>query len=179
LVLTAAHCKFAAPEMMKVAINPYFGPGTRAATGSETFNVVEIRIHPKFGDRAPFANDVMILKLDGTSKFRPITLNRNRTFPVNATRLTVLGWGTQERGQDKPPPYLLQDSAISVTNSYCQQKYKTLPVTGEMLCVRDDGSCQGDSGGPLIMKGINSRQDVQVGVVSWGIGCNSDIYPGE
>lgn len=33
-------------------------------------------------------------------------------------------------------------------------------------------ACQGDSGGPLV---VNS---VQVGVVSWGIGCAQAGYPG-
>lgn len=33
-------------------------------------------------------------------------------------------------------------------------------------------ACQGDSGGPL------THGDILVGVVSWGRGCASEIYPG-
>ena len=42
-----------------------------------------------------------------------------------------------------------------------------------MLCAADvnKGSCQGDSGGPLVIPGSSSEEDVQVGIVSWGIGC--------
>ena len=39
-------------------------------------------------------------------------------------------------------------------------------------------SCQGDSGGPLIIPGNGASSDVQVGVVSWGIGCASANFPG-
>ena len=55
-------------------------------------------------------------------------------------------------------------------------------ITSNMLCAREEGggedSCQGDSGGPLVIKGANASEDVQVGVVSWGIGCASKDYPG-
>ena len=39
-------------------------------------------------------------------------------------------------------------------------------------------ACQGDSGGPLILKGGDSSQDIQVGLVSWGLGCANTILPG-
>lgn len=41
-------------------------------------------------------------------------------------------------------------------------------------------ACQGDSGGPLIQRGdsSNGSQDTIVGIVSWGIGCASPIFPG-
>merc|ERR1719491_2867871 len=42
-----------------------------------------------------------------------------------------------------------------------------------MICSigNDTDSCQGDSGGPLIKTGTR----VQVGVTSWGIGCNGGL----
>mmetsp|Transcript_29935 Transcript_29935/g.64122 ORF Transcript_29935/g.64122 Transcript_29935/m.64122 type:complete len:109 (+) Transcript_29935:922-1248(+) len=38
-------------------------------------------------------------------------------------------------------------------------------------------ACYGDSGGPLVIPGNDATEDVQIGVVSWGIGCSGD-YPG-
>lgn len=55
-------------------------------------------------------------------------------------------------------------------------------ITTSMLCAKDSNqdSCQGDSGGPLVMKGNDSSgaNDVQVGVVSWGVGCADSSFPG-
>ena len=37
-------------------------------------------------------------------------------------------------------------------------------------------SCQGDSGGPLMINTNEGWQ--QIGIVSWGIGCAADGFPG-
>ena len=46
-------------------------------------------------------------------------------------------------------------------------------ITPDILCAAevDKGSCQGDSGEPLVIGGSSSDEDVQVGLVSWGVGC--------
>lgn len=47
-------------------------------------------------------------------------------------------------------------------------------VTETMICAGEKGkdSCQGDSGGPLASNGT------LVGIVSWGLGCAREGYPG-
>ena len=49
-----------------------------------------------------------------------------------------------------------------------------------MICAARFGkdSCQGDSGGPLIKKGVNSQEDVQIGIVSWGFNYADCRFPG-
>jgi len=47
-----------------------------------------------------------------------------------------------------------------------------------MTRAKDDGgdAYEGDSGGSLVVTGAD--YDIQVGVVSWGIGCASKDFPG-
>jgi hypothetical protein len=73
-----------------------------------------------------------------------------------------------------------------ITNEVCGQSSDGRDdyygqITDNMLCARVKGggkdACQGDSGGPLV--GTNDDGDlVQVGVVSWGIGCAEAAFPG-
>jgi len=56
-------------------------------------------------------------------------------------------------------------------------------ITPNMLCAKDrnEDACQGDSGGPLVVqghRGPDGSNEVQVGVVSWGIGCAQSSFPG-
>jgi trypsin len=100
---------------------------------------------------------------------------------------TVMGWGAV-KASSFPPVYsaiLLEAGVLYVNRSTCSADYLRAPapklVTGVMLCAAKDStdSCQGDSGGPLILKSEDgSGNDVQIGVVSWGLGCADQRYPG-
>jgi secreted trypsin-like serine protease len=69
-----------------------------------------------------------------------------------------------------------------VSDAACAKAYRTVGVNlveNESLCAGRRGvdTCQGDSGGPLVRKDGRGRW-VQVGIVSWGLGCARKGYPG-
>ncbi|CAG0898152.1 unnamed protein product [Darwinula stevensoni] len=52
-------------------------------------------------------------------------------------------------------------------------------ITKNMFCASAPGkdACQGDSGGPIMQK-TPSGYYVDIGIVSWGMGCAQVNYPG-
>eukprot|EP01083_Nonionella_stella_P288019 980339_1 len=104
-----------------------------------------------------------------------------------------MGWGDTDIRDDvsKLSDVLMSVDVNVISKNECDASEGTVDgyydtyenqITNNMLCARVVGggedSCQGDSGGPLVVKGANAGQDVQVGVVSWGIGCASKHFPG-
>ncbi|CAL8093644.1 unnamed protein product [Orchesella dallaii] len=90
----------------------------------------------------------------------------------------VAGWG--QLRDNGPQPSTLQTASVKIwSHAECKQKYDGHAPAGigeGMVCSGGSGkdSCRGDSGGPLT---INSRsQAMEVGIVSFGIGCGS--FPG-
>jgi secreted trypsin-like serine protease len=111
----------------------------------------------------------------------PIRLNEDSNEPQVGDSLTVMGWGTTILGESAEPDVLQEVDVSYLSNNACRFSYPNQGVTNDMMCCLEagQGSCQGDSGGPLIIPGANSAGDVQAGIVSWGILCALDAYPGE
>lgn len=72
--------------------------------------------------------------------------------------------------------------------SDCKKYYDENPVlagidwqAGTMLCAgnpaKRKGVCSGDSGSPLFVPGAGPGRDVQIGIVSFGIGCADMGFP--
>lgn len=171
------------PENVEVLINPFNNVVTSAAT--QIIQVEDQIVHPGFGEveGSQWANDVMILKLE-TPVENPFVmkLNTNPNVPIQQQGMDVLGWGTRTEGEWNPSSSLLELGGLfPVSNQVCNDYYKPsgIDVLDGMLCASNDKSCQGDSGGPLLIKGTSYAQDVQVGIISWAIGCGSKDFPGK
>ena len=73
---------------------------------------------------------------------------------------------------------LLRVEVPFVDAETCEDDYTGYAISDKMICAGEKGkdSCQGDSGGPLVT--YDNGEPVLVGVVSWGIGCAYEGYPG-
>lgn len=130
-------------------------------------------------------HDVAIIVMDSpveyTDNIRPICL-ANEGSDVTGQDVTVSGWGLLSVHGPKPPT--LQKLTMKAWNQdECKQKYVTgspAGITSHMLCAggKNMDSCMGDSGGPLVHGNGNGVSFEQVGIVSWGIGCGIEGFPG-
>jgi len=183
-ILTAAHCieGFSASDVKTLRI--YLGAHDikSGSDGRSEHRVIRIIKHKDF-DPKTLVNDIAILTLETpariSSTIKSVCLP---SFHNNydGQLVTVAGWGalSEQGGQ----PNVLHEVDVHVwTNSRCGTKYNNrIPgkIEPTMICAADDqrDSCSGDSGGPLYMK--RGSQLVQLGIVSWGIGCARADSPG-
>jgi len=148
--------------------------------------------HPRYNDTTN-DYDYAILVLNETeaiysNSIPNLALNFNTDIPFIEQELQVVGWGAlEENGFGPDVPHQVKKNYI--TNEQCTSdpfQYEDGMITSHMLCAADiDGddneedSCQGDSGGPLMIIPIDGEEEpVQVGIVSWGLGCARFPYPG-
>ena len=134
-------------------------------------------------DYYEMSSDIMLIELDGESKARPVMLDRPGFRTKKAKRLTAIGFGVAEYGLVTNPRRLQEADVKVIPNRKCSKKYGTAEVIlDSMMCAvgKRQDACQGDSGGPLIMMANSDdpKDDIQIGLVSWGYGCADDRYPG-
>jgi len=195
-ILTAAHCckphkilksKKNLPKVVKAG-------GNHVQTLPQTRKIGKFQVHEKYDITA---NDICVIKLKDKLKFdqgvQPVKLPEPGSELPVGSELTVLGWGSNF---EKAPPAtwekLLQKLNLkSVSGEECRDRFKVYYLLKKLetkdakekddlvdlsyriedfvLCAGGKigkDACQGDSGGPLVTKDL-----VQVGVVSWGVGC--------
>ncbi|KAH8418667.1 hypothetical protein KR222_009238, partial [Zaprionus bogoriensis] len=111
-----------------------------------------------------------------SSSVQPIALAVDS--PTAGTHGIVSGWGKRTE-DDSALPALLRAVQVEIMDlNTCGAQYMTkdYTITDEMICAgADEGgkdACQGDSGGPLTVDGV------LVGIVSWGVGCAREGFPG-
>ncbi len=101
---------------------------------------------------------------------------------------TVSGWGTLSEGGESPDQLYSAEVPI-VSNAMAQTMYRRnalysdWEITADQLAAGIIGiggkdACQGDSGGPLVVPDPSGTGFVLAGVVSWGLGCAEESFPG-
>merc|ERR1712168_967172 len=192
-VLTAAHCTVGdSPSAIQVLLGEHDYSVDHEADHIRA-DVSSIEDHPDYNSNT-LDNDFSMLKLAVAVDYgshphiRPICLPAIDTLTYNGDTATVTGWGTTSSGGSLSSTLREVDVTV-MSNSNCRNDYGywSSEITSSMLCANVVGggkdSCQGDSGGPLVTasggNGVVAGQNyVQIGVVSWGIGCADANYPG-
>ena len=183
VVLTAAHCYYntsdvqSVNETFVVFLSEY--NVTDPYDDEPAYTVTDVAIHPDY-DKVTTNYDYMLLKLSRPADTgKSILLDDGSSYPgvsdVGAPA-SVMGWGLLEDGGDRAT--VLMETNVAISNfTECQETYGDL-VEEAVICAYEDytDACQGDSGGPLVYS--YADKDVQVGIVSKGIGCAMMDVPG-
>nr|XP_014102036.1 trypsin alpha-3-like [Bactrocera oleae] len=172
-VITAAHCVIPSkPQNYAVKF------GISLLNQLSQMALVDIIVRHKDYNPITSDYDIALIKLQNQIPFsttaQPIRMSS--AVPKVDTAAVVTGWGsTSENG---PLALTLQAVTVKVVDTNeCTKQYASYGgITERMLCagVPKGGkdSCQGDSGGPLVADGV------QIGIVSWGVGCAKPNFPG-
>jgi len=177
IVLTAAHCLDLSNFDLSLSLVQVGLEDDTVTTGYYEAYMEKVIPHPTFNNEK---DDILIIKLKTPiSEVTPVTLNTISTVPVVGAAEVVFGFGSTSSGGDASS-VLLEVGLNAVSFTTCNNFYGTIFDEG-MTCSFSAGkdSCQGDSGGPLILGGSSSAAtDIQVGIVSGGVGCGDTNVPG-
>ncbi len=176
-VLTAAHCmEGERPRALQVVV----GRTDLEQTGrGQTAKVERIVVHPKYAETGTF--DAALIKVDRALNVPKIALAplRNQSLERSGTKLTVTGWGTEFFLAPTIPSRMKSVGVEAVADEDCTANEPQGFSAATEICAEALGgdSCQGDSGGPLFGRLSDGRR-VQVGIVSYGLGCAFPEFPG-
>uniref|UniRef100_A0A452SLT8 tryptase n=1 Tax=Ursus americanus TaxID=9643 RepID=A0A452SLT8_URSAM len=190
-VLTAAHCIIGSSSHSHEEYTVRLGD-THSHSHSKTTLVVPVEdiVCHRFYDAKTLRHDIALVLLsfsvNYSSYIQPVCLPERAFHVESGTECWVAGWGcpTRDREADSLTVHLQETKQLILHYKKCNQilltrlgSLRNLVKKG-MLCGYQDGKslCKGDSGGPLVCE-LNATW-VQVGIVSWGIGCGRKNYPG-
>ena len=180
-VLTAAHCitedddSVTRPGTLQVVV----GRTDLESSGGQVVRVDRVLRHPKYLSTGTF--DAALLHTTTAMKVPTIRLvgTSNNTLERDGRTVTVAGWGTEFFGSPVIPSRMKKVSLSVVGDSSCTTNTLMGFNAPTEICADALGgdSCQGDSGGPLFGTLADGRR-VQVGIVSYGLGCATPGFPG-
>jgi secreted trypsin-like serine protease len=102
--------------------------------------------------------------------------------PADVGDFVVMGWGQIREDSLRQERQLRYADVPTMPDGDCAAAYRKAGVqlvVQDSICAAGRGvdTCQGDSGGPMVGRNADGRW-VQVGIVSWGLGCARAGYPG-
>lgn len=176
LVLTAAHCVTGVrPRDLRVVVGAHDLDRDRGRAHA----VDKIVVHPRHA--ATGTHDVAVLRTTRpmAAPRLPLARPRDHALGAHGARLTVAGWGSTFFLVGRGSPALRAVDVRAVADAGCVLNGVLGFRPATEICAQAllGDSCQGDSGGPLFARRADGRP-VQVGVVSYGLGCATPLFPG-
>jgi secreted trypsin-like serine protease len=177
VVLTAGHCVDGSGPTRAITVTAGAADlGSGAALRARSVSVTR---PAGFRDEL-HGDDWALIKLDRALRLPTLPLTPGTGYDRGT--FTVVGWGQTSETDQVQQQRLRAGKVPFVPDRTCAAAYATAGVDlvrPEMLCAGRGGvdACQGDSGGPLVRRDARGRW-IEVGIVSWGIGCGRRAYPG-
>jgi secreted trypsin-like serine protease len=177
VVLTAGHCVDGTGPDTGVEVTA--GVVDLKASDAITARSIAVIRAPGFRTETR-GDDWAVVALDRAID-RP-TIGLTRDGAADKGSLVVMGWGLIREGSGRQERQLRYATVSAVPDADCAADYRRAGVAlvaEDSICAGGHGvdTCQGDSGGPMVRRD-RSGHWVQVGIVSWGLGCARDGYPG-
>ena len=198
VLLTAAHCQ-GSFRFATLGITDRSDARDEENAGQrQTIRTGRTVIHPSYRwtpSSPDIDYDFLLIKLTSpadAARFSPVRLNRDNRIPRSDNQpLTIAGFGATDPDGSKLSDTLRHATVGYVTPATCDLADGYIAglyysfrgfLAPSMMCAwsATADACLGDSGGGLLIDGgrADGRNDLQVGVVSFGVGCNSPDFPG-
>ncbi|XP_066991667.1 phenoloxidase-activating factor 2 [Anabrus simplex] len=191
MVLTAAHCVYAAQDGLKIRAGEWDTQTKNEVLPHQDRNVINVFIHPDYHSGALY-NDVALLLLD-----KPVALADNvdvvclpeQDQVFDHSRCFASGWGKDVFGKEGRYQVILKKVELPVVprdtciNSLRQTRLGNyFELHESFICAGGEqgkDTCKGDGGSPLVCPSPNDQlRYQQAGIVAWGIGCGENNTPG-
>lgn len=176
VVLTAGHCVTGSGKNKSIAVVG----GVTDLTAAGAVHARSSRVYRSSGfQNETRGQDWALIKLNHALDLPLLDLEPEE--PADG-ELTVVGWGQTSELSLAQERRLRYASVDVVPDADCARAYQRIGISvveGESICAARPGvdACQGDSGGPLVRR-TGDGEWAQVGIVSWGLGCAREGYPG-
>lgn len=180
IVLTAAHCVSGTGPTTGYTLT--LGAVDLQDPNRITRQSIYVYQAPGFSSSSHDQDWALIKMNSPVSTITPLGVTTSTSYDTasfSSGLFTIAGWGATVSGGSQQQ-YLRKAQLPPVADSTCQQTYTDL-VPSDMICAgyTQGGvdACQGDSGGPMVTRDYAS-QWIEVGIVSFGIGCALPNTPG-
>jgi secreted trypsin-like serine protease len=177
VVLTAGHCVTGSGADTSIEVTA----GVTNLNSARAIKAKSISVIRADGFRSEtLGDDWALIKLDHKLDLPTLDITAGGADETGAE--TILGWGQTSETSMHQETRLRYGTVQVIGDQPCAKAYRKVKVElveDESICAARRGvdTCQGDSGGPMVHR-IADGKWVQVGIVSWGLGCARKGYPG-